>query len=109
MTMKATMKKLQDELDGMRVRLDELRVKGSLGKLELRDKLTEFKDALEPSYQKAKSTLSDLSRSGAEESKAIAKSLVAGWDELRRTHKQLSEEADRERAREHAAKRKSNS
>lgn len=107
MPMKETMKKFQDELETMRARLDELRVKGNLGKMELRDKLVEFKGALEPAYQKAKSTLGDLSRSGAEESKTMAKSLVAGWDELRKTHKQLSEESDRERERSHEAKRKS--
>ena len=106
MTMRETMKKLQDELDGMRARLDQLRVKGSLGRMELRDKLAEFKRVLDPAYKKAKSTVGDLSRSGANESKAIAKSLVAGWDELCKTHKELSEESDRECERAHEMKRK---
>jgi hypothetical protein len=107
MMMNEAMKKLHDEYGSMRARLEELRVKGSLGKMELRDKLDDFKSALEPAYQKAKSTLADLSCSGADESKAVAKSLVAGWDELRETHHELSEESDRERKKAHDAKRNS--
>jgi hypothetical protein len=107
MTMKETMKKLNDELDTMRARVDELRVKGNLGKMELRDKLAEYRDAIEPAYQKAKSTLADLSREAAEETKTMAKSLVAGWDELRKTHQQLCEESDRERERGQKEKRNS--
>ena len=96
MTMKETMKKLQAELDQLHARLDELRLKGNLGKMEARDKLAEYKRVLEPAYEKAKSTLSELSHAGAEESKAMAKSLSAGWDELRKTHKRLAEESERE-------------
>lgn len=105
--MNKAMEKLREELDEMRAYLDELRVKGKLGKMELRDKLAEYKAALEPAYQKAKSTLSELSRDGADETKTLAKSLVAGWDELRKTHKRLSEESDREREREQEARRNS--
>ena len=97
MTIKENLRKLEDELDGMRSRLDELRVRGNLGKMELRDKLTEFKGSLDPAYQKAKSKVADLSQAGADESKTVLKSLIAGWDELRKTYKELSEEAERER------------
>jgi len=104
--MKEKMKILQDNLAGMRVRFEELRVKGNLGKMELRDKLEELRDAFDPAYTKAKKAIAELSDSGREESHTLAKSLRAGWDELRRTHKELSESADRQRTEEHDAKRK---
>lgn len=106
MTFQSTLQKLQEELDGMRTRLDELRVRGNLGKMELRDKLTEYRTSLEPAYLKAKAKIADLSKAGAEESKTVAKSLVAGWDELLKTHKELSEEASQAREKAQEAKRK---
>ena len=83
-----------------------IRVQGNLGKMEARDKLAEYKTAMEPAYEKAKTTLADATRAGAEETKTMAKSLLAAWDELRRTHRTLSEEAELERARAQELKRK---
>lgn len=104
--MKKDMKeRLREELDGMRTRLDELRVKGKLGTMELRDKLAEYKQAFDPAYAKAKQKLGDLAESGVDESKALAESLRAGWDEVRRTHQELADKAHRRREEEHDAKR----
>ena len=105
MTAKETMNWLEKELVSMRSRFDSLRVQGNLGKMDARDKLLEFKEALEPTYEKAKSSISELVRDGAEESKVLANSLGAAWDELRQAHRRLSEEAELERAEAHEEKR----
>ncbi|MFT5733115.1 MAG: hypothetical protein ACJA2W_003859 [Planctomycetota bacterium] len=105
MTMKETTSKAQAELAAMRARLDELRVQGKLGRMELHDNLVEFKGKLDPSYTRAKSAITDLAASGIKESLRIAKSLEAGWKELRSTHQALLDEAAQKAAEEHTAKR----
>jgi len=89
---------LRAELDGWRAKLEHLRVKANLGKMELRDKLAELGEAIEPARDAAKDKLTRLGRSGAEEAKTLARSLHAGWDALLETHRELSRKAGDERA-----------
>jgi hypothetical protein len=86
------------ELESLRSRLDHLRVQANLGRKELRDKLGELERVLDPAYRKAKQRLAERAGSGADEVRVLARSLQAGWDQLVRTHRELSREADRERS-----------
>ncbi|HPF13199.1 MAG: hypothetical protein H6830_10925 [Planctomycetes bacterium] len=100
---------IKEELAAMRAKMEELRVQGNLGKMELRDKLAEVKGTLDPAFQKAKGTIKDLASSGIDESVKLARSLEAGWAELWKTHQSLSAEAERAQAAAHEAKRKGKS
>ncbi|MEZ5976981.1 MAG: hypothetical protein R3F34_02020 [Planctomycetota bacterium] len=84
---------LKRELDAVRARVDGLRVQANLGKKELRDAVEELRTKIEPGYEKAKKTLGEAAATGARESQAVAKSLMAGWDEVRRTYRSYSEKA----------------
>lgn len=89
---------LSGELDGWRARLEHLRVQANLGKRELTDKLNELGERLAPAHRAAKERLAALARTGKSEARTLATSLQAGWEELRRTHRELSSENERERA-----------
>jgi hypothetical protein len=94
----STLDKLRAELDDWQARLQHLRVKANLGGKELRDKLNELGERLEPAQRKAEEQLAKIAKEGADEAKTLARSLKAGWEELRRKHRELSKEADEERA-----------
>lgn len=85
---------LRDELDRWRGRLDHMRVQANLGRRELEDKLREFSKEVEPIERQARERLDDLTQRGADEAKAIAASVLAGWDELLRKHRELSRERE---------------
>ena len=91
-----TLARLRADLDEWRTRLDEARVQAKLGRMEARDKLQEFEKRLTPTLEKARKSLDEVVTSGTSEAKVIGKSLLAGWDELRHTHEDLSREADKE-------------
>ncbi len=95
---KKPLEKLQTELSQWRTRLDELRVQANLGKREARDELNELGERLEPTFRKAKKVVDDAVTSGAAEARTIGKSLLAGWEEVRRAHRELSDESKREQA-----------
>lgn len=90
-----TLERLRTELRDWRARVDHLRVQANLGRKEARDKLQELEERLEPAWRKSKRTLDEIVASGASEARTLARSLLAGWDELRRTHRELSREPDR--------------
>jgi hypothetical protein len=92
-----TLDRLRAELDQWRARLDHLRVQANLGGKEARDKLRELGQRLEPAFDTAKRRLDEIAASGAGEARTLGRSLLAGWDELRRTHRELSREAEREK------------
>lgn len=94
----STLDRLKAELDDWRSRLDQLRVQANLGGMEARDKLDEISQRLEPAWKKARGTIDGIVRDGASEARTMGKSLLAGWDELRRTHRDLTREAEQERA-----------
>ena len=90
------LQKLHDEFNEWRGRFDRLRVQANLGRKELRDKLGELQQQVEPVHQRAKQRLSDITREGVEETRVLASSVSAGWEQLRRTHRELSLELERE-------------
>ena len=101
------LKGMEEELEGWRSRLDHLRLKANLGKMELRDRLGELGELLEPAHQRASRILGDVAQAGTEEARTLARSLRAGWEELVRTHRQAAAEAGREKAAKHDEKRHS--
>jgi hypothetical protein len=91
------LKDLKAELESLRARLEQLRVQANLGGKELRDRLKELEAVVEPAYAKAKKRLSESVRTGAAEAKILARSLLAGWEELVAKHRELSQQAERKR------------
>ena len=88
---------LRAGLDTWRARLDELRLRAHLGGMELKDKLREAGETLEPAYRDAQDRLTRIAQGGAEEARTLAHSLKAGWEALQRTHRDLLQESERER------------
>lgn len=89
---------IRRELDDVRAKVDHLRVKANLGKMELRDALRDLKGTVEPRYEHARDAVSEIAKSGARESKAVATSLLAGWEEVRRTYRDAVRESERDDA-----------
>lgn len=78
--------KLEKELADWRTRLDELRVKASLGKMELRDREKKLLEDFQPAYQSAMEKLGEAKGFAESEAKAVKSGLEAGWKELRKTY-----------------------
>jgi hypothetical protein len=97
-----TLDRLRSELDDWQARLDNLRVQAKLGKMEARDQLLELVSRLEPTFREAETRLEEIAASGSKEARILGKSLLAGWRELLRTHRESSAEAQRESSRREA-------
>ena len=95
MNTEKTLDRLRTELDEWTARIEALRVRANLGGKEVRDKLQELDQRLEPARDEAKRLLDELAKSGADEARTLGKSLLAGWDELRRTHHELKQQAEK--------------
>jgi hypothetical protein len=83
--------RLQKELAEWRTRLEELRVKASLGKLELRDKERELMERFEPAYKDALKRAAELKDQADDRAKAMRAGIEAGWKELRATYHAVRE------------------
>jgi len=83
---KEIVEKLEQELADWRTRLDELRVKASLGKMELRDRERKLLDDFQPAYDAAMQKLGEARGFAESEAKAVKAGLEAGWKELRKTY-----------------------
>ena len=84
--------RLSKELADWRAKLEGLRVKANLGKMELRDKERELADKFEPAYTQAMKKLGEWSESAGDEAKAMKAGLEAGWRELRKTYSAARDE-----------------
>jgi hypothetical protein len=82
---------LQKELADWKAKLEQARVKASLGKLELRDKERELTERFEPAYQDAMKKLAELKDETDDRVVALRAGLEAGWKELRSTYKSVRE------------------
>jgi hypothetical protein len=78
--------RLHKELAEWRTKLEELRVKASLGRLELRDKERELMERFEPACQTALKRAAELKDQADEHAVAMRAGLEAGWKELRATY-----------------------
>jgi hypothetical protein len=90
---------LRADFDAWRARLDHARVQANLGRKELADKVRDLDQRFDPAYRRAKERLAALAQSGADEARALAQSLQAGWEELKTTHRDLARRAREERDR----------
>lgn len=102
---KTTLERLKAELGELRASLDHLRVKANLGRMEARDKLHDLEERLEPASREAKRLLNAIVTNGTIEARALGKGLLAGWEELRRAHRELTLEAEQK----HSKRRKGTS
>jgi hypothetical protein len=91
MSKKEIVEALRKELDGWRTRLEELRVKASLGKLELRDKEREAFERFEGAYETAMRKLGEARDEADDRATALRAGVEAGWKELRATYKSVRE------------------
>lgn len=91
------LKGLRTELESWQARLDHLRVKADLGRMEVRDTLEEMGEQLEPTVRYTRSRLTHIARAGVDELRTLACSLGSGFDALQRTHRELVHEAARQR------------
>jgi hypothetical protein len=87
---------MRAELDQWRARVDHLRVQANLGGKEARDKLRELEKQLAPAVRDARKRLDEVATGGTAEAKRLVQSLRAGWDELKRTHRELADQAEHE-------------
>ena len=87
-----TIERLRADLGEWRARLEHARVQANLGRKEARDHLHELDERLAPAFQEARRRLERIAASGAGEARTLGQSLLAGWEELRRTHRELSRE-----------------
>ena len=78
--------RLEKELADWRARLEQLRVKASLGRMELRDREQKLLDEFQPAYESAMRKLGELRDAAGDEAKAVKAGLEAGWRELRKTY-----------------------
>jgi hypothetical protein len=83
------LERMQAELARWRGRIDALRVKGSLGRMEARDKAEGLRQEFERAYRGARESLGEAARTGGERARALRAGLEAGWDELRRTYDEV--------------------
>ena len=83
--------RLHKELAEWRTKLEELRVKASLGRLELRDKERELMERFEPACQAALKRASELKDQAGDQAGAMRAGLEAGWKQLRATYNAVRE------------------
>ncbi len=81
--------KLEKELAEWRQKLDELRVKANLGKMELRDRERKLMEDFQPAFDKAMARVGELKDSAGAEAKALRAGIEAGWRELRKTYESV--------------------
>lgn len=81
------LKAMKEELSRWQALFEELRVKTSLGKMEVRDKLADFEKA----YEKARNRLSEWKDKGSTELDATTAALDSGWEKLRDTYRETKQ------------------
>ena len=99
------LERLRAELAAWRERLGGARVQAKLGRMEAADRLHELGERFEPVWTKAKRQLEAVIESGSQEARTLAKSLLAGWRELRRAHRELVASERAARAQRQARRR----
>ena len=71
--------KIEEQLDAWRTKIDELRVKASLLKMEYRDKPLEAQEQIEQAYESAKAKFLELKDAGGEEAAKLGAGFAAAW------------------------------
>ena len=84
--------KMQAQLDAWRTKLDELKVKGHLLKMEYRDKQDETVEGIESAYEAAKAKFNELTAAGGEEASKLGAGFTAAWASFKSAYKGATEE-----------------
>ncbi len=82
---------MKDELSEWRSDLEQMRVKASLAKLELREKREQALRDFDHAYGRASRRLGELKQSAATEWDASTEALEAGWETLRKVYKEVKQ------------------
>ena len=73
-------RKFQAQMEEWRTRLDELKVKGSLLKMELRDQKEEVVGNLDSAYNGAKAKLGEWADATGEQAEALGAGFESAWE-----------------------------
>ena len=77
---------IQAQLDEWRTKLDELRVKGSLLKMEYRDKQGETVEEVEAAYAAAKAKFLEMKDTGEVEAGKLGAGFTAAWTAFKKAY-----------------------
>ena len=83
----------QAQIDAWRTKLDLLKVKGHLLKMEYRDKQDETIEEIEQAYEAAKAKFNELSAAGGAEASKLGAGFKAAWASFKSAYKDATEEA----------------
>jgi len=86
--------RMEAELKAWREKLEQLKLKASLGKLELREKGSELMDRLSAAYDKSSDRLRELKKAGQSEFGALKDASEAAWREFLETYRKVSPNKD---------------
>lgn len=84
--------KMQAQMDAWRTKLDELKVKGHLLKMEYRDKQDETVAEIESAYEAAKAKFNELTAAGGEEAAKLGAGFSAAWASFKSAYEGATEE-----------------
>ena len=82
---------IQEQLDAWRGKLDELKLKASLLKMEYRDKPDEVVEQLESAYDKAKGKFADWRKAGEAEASGVAAGFKSAWAAFKDAYRDATE------------------
>ena len=83
---------IQAQLDSWRTRLDELKVKGHLLKMEYRDKQDEVVGQIETAYAAAKEKFHELKDAGEDQADKLGSGFTAAWDAFKQAYDGATED-----------------
>ncbi len=78
--------KYQEQLDAMRQKLDELRLKGHLLKMELQDNKDEVLEGMESAYGVAKEKFKEFTAASETEADKFGSAFKAAWGAFKKTY-----------------------
>ena len=84
--------KIQAQFDEWRTKLDELKVRGHLLKMELRDKQGEVVADMEDAYAAAKSKFLEMKAAGESEADKLEAGFTAAWDAFKKAYDNATED-----------------
>ena len=82
---------IQEQLDQWRTKLDELKLKAHLLKLEYRDKPDEVVARLEDAYGSAKTKFGEMKDAGAAEAAGLGAGFTAAWSAFKDAYNEATE------------------
>ena len=82
---------VKEQLEAWRQKLDTLRLKAHLFKMEYRDKPLEAQEQLEQAYGRAKAKFHELKEAGSDEASRVGESFRAAWDAFRKRYDDMTD------------------